>query len=254
MNKAWEQNIFLPSHMQDELVQFCGTIEETEGDNLVTIVLYGSAVKGGYNEHTSDINVLLVLQDVSIQVLDRLAEPIHYAAQEFGIAVMVSEPKDLNRSTDVFPIKFRDIQLNHVILVGEDVLEPLQIDETHLRLRCEQEFKNLMWRMRYFYLHRKHRPELIEATILSVFSNLLMATETLLYLQTGQHLNTKEKIIEQAVKELDYPKALLKKLMALQQTKLKPKAEELKEMYEDLMQLVAFAADLADRFEPDEEE
>ncbi|TNE46900.1 MAG: hypothetical protein EP343_21505 [Deltaproteobacteria bacterium] len=254
MRSEWRDKTHLPKHIQDAVATFCEKIEKIEGDNLVSIVLYGSGAKGGYNEYTSNINIVLVLEEASIEVLDRLAGVIHYGSQEFGIGVMVSEPHDLDRSTDVFPIKFRDIQRHYVILSGEDLIESLSIEETHLRLRCEQEFKNLMWRMRYFYLHRKHRSEQVEATLMSVTSEFLIATEALLYLETGESFTTKEEIVDAAAKELDFPASLLKKLLSLKQTKLKPNEDELRSLYQQLMELVTFAADLADRWTPDEDD
>lgn len=254
MRPEWREKTHLPKHLQDAVAVFCEKIEKSEGDNLVSIVLYGSAVKGGFNQYTSDINVVLVLEEASIEALDRLAGVIHYGAQEYGIGVMVSEPQDLDRSTDVFPIKFRDIQRHYVILSGEDLIEELEIEETHLRLRCEQEMKNLMWRMRYFYLHRKHRAEQVEGTLMSVTSEFLTATETLLYLETGESFTSKQDIVNAAVRELEYPKSLLKKLLSMKQTKLKPNADELRELYKQLMELVTYAADLADRWEADDED
>ena len=77
------------------------------------MILYGGLAKDEYEPRTSDVNVMVVLKEVTVEVLDKVASPVQEGLRAFRLAVMVLSENDLRRSTDVFPIKFLDMQKYH---------------------------------------------------------------------------------------------------------------------------------------------
>ncbi len=138
-------------------------LAEALGHRLVSVVLYGGLAKGEYIPDTSDVNVMIVLDDVPVSALDRAAPIIQGSARDFRLAAMMVGESDLRRSTQVFPIEFLDMQRYHRVLWGEDVFTGLTISRDHMRLRCAQEITNLL--LHQFFVQRAHRPELIETTL-----------------------------------------------------------------------------------------
>ena len=132
-----------PQSVQVGVERFCDDLQQALGDQLVSIALYGGLARGEYAATTSDVNIMVVLRDVSIGLLDRIAESVEQGRRVFRLAVLVLSEEDLRRSTDVFPVKFLDMQRRHRILYGRDVFADLTVSREHLRLRCEQELKNL---------------------------------------------------------------------------------------------------------------
>ncbi len=140
------------------------------GDDLISLSAYGDFVKlGEYDPSRSEVNLMLVLADISTPVLDRIVDAISTAKRKVRLAVMTLTEEDLVQSCDVFPIKFVDMQENHRLICGRDVLSDLKIADDHLRLRCEQELKNLMIRLRAIYLPCRPRTRCLKesATMLS---------------------------------------------------------------------------------------
>ncbi|MBN1466154.1 hypothetical protein JXA02_10350, partial [candidate division KSB1 bacterium] len=45
-------------------------------------------------------------------------------------------------SLDSFPIEFLNLKLHHKLLFGQDLLSPLEIEDSHLRLKCEEQLKS----------------------------------------------------------------------------------------------------------------
>ena len=115
----------LPSSVREGLEQFSNQLADALGEQLVSLILYGSLVKGEYTEAHSDVNVLLVLKEVTVEQLDKVISPVQQGFRDIALAIMVLTEDDLRRSTDVFPIKFQDIKQHHVLLRGKDVLEDL---------------------------------------------------------------------------------------------------------------------------------
>jgi len=246
MQQTSQSGIDCPASVQEELQRFCNQLKEALGDGLVSVILYGGLAKDEYEPRTSDVNVMVVLKEVTVEVLDRAVSPVQEGLRAFRLAAMVLSENDLRRSTDVFPVKFLDMKKHHRLLCGKDVLTGLSIGKDHLRLRCEQEIKNLLLRLRRFYLHRASLPEAVEITLCGAISSLLIDIGVFVELKTGAAPKAKNALVEM-VSELGLDSETLRKVLALKRGELKPDAHELKRLYDDFMRTVQRAAELVDK-------
>lgn len=235
----------LPETIQEGLTSFCSELVEELGSSLVSVVLYGGLAKGEYTSGTSDVNVMIVLDTVTVHALDGAAPIVRGGARDMRLAAMLVEECDLRRSAEVFPIKFLDMQRYHRVLWGKDVFAGVSSSRDHLRLRCAQEITNLLLRLRQFYVHRAHRPELIEITLTRAISSFLTSLGTLIELKTNKTLPTKGAVIE-AASEIGLDSQPLRDVFALKRGELKPDSQELKRLYDVFMMSVQQAAALVD--------
>ena len=235
----------LPASVREGLARLCAHLQEALGEQLVSVVLYGGLAKGEYTPDTSDVNVMVVLSEVTVTALDKAAPIVQGGVRDFRLAAMVLSEDDLRRSTAVFPVKFLDMQRHHHVLWGKEVLADLNIAHDHLRLRCEQEMKNLLLRLRQFYLQRAHHPELIEGTLTRSLSSLLTSLNVLVELKTGQTAASKRAVIEGAEK-IGLDCRSLREVFALKRGELKPDAAELKRLYDAFMKTVQQATVLVE--------
>jgi hypothetical protein len=139
------------------------------------------------------------------------------------------------------------MQQHHRVLWGKDVLADLHIARDHLRLRCEQEIKNLLLKLRRFYLQRAQHAELVESTLTTAISSFLSSLSALLILKTGQAPMEKKAIAEAATRELELDDKPLQDTLALKSGEYKPDSAELKALYGAFMSTVHRAADVVDR-------
>jgi len=234
-----------PATIQDRLAHWCEELREAVGEQLVSIVLYGGLAKGEYTPDSSDVNVMIVLNQVDLGTLDKVAPIIQSGLRDFRLASMLLGERDLRRSSEVFPVKFLDMHRHHRVLWGKDLLSDLAISRDYVRLRCAQEITNLLLRLRQFYVQRAHRPELIESTLTKAISSFLAALNTLTELKTGQAASDKSSIIE-AAEKIGLDAQPLRDVLALKRGELKPNTEELKRLYDLFMVTVKRAAELVD--------
>ncbi len=235
----------IPAIVQEGQARLCAQLVEALGDQLVAVILYGGLSKGEYIPDTSDVNLMIVLGEVTVVALDKVAPIIRAGVRDFRLAPLLLCESDLRRSAEVFPIKFLDMQRHHYVVWGKDVLADLTIARDHVRLRCAQEITNLVLRLRQFYLQRVHRPELIESTLTRAISSFLTSLNTLAELKTGQAETTKPAIIE-AAERIGLDVQPLRDVFALKRGRLKPDAEELKQLYGRFMMTVQQAASLVE--------
>jgi hypothetical protein len=243
------QNLAFPPTVREGLDKFCNQLQEALGENLVSITLYGGLAKGEYSPTGSNVNIMIVLKDVNVDLLEKAASPVRQGMRDLRLSIMVLSEEDLQLSTDVFPTKFLDMQRYHQVLWGKDLLAGLSIARDHIRLRCEQEIKNLLLRLRSFYLQRLHRPELIEGTLTGAVSSFLSDLSTLLILKTGESPAGKSAIADMASHEFGLDKITFQKILEMKYGTYKPDLAEMKTLYNDFMTAVQRAAQIVDKFE-----
>lgn len=131
---------------------FAQALRERYGDDLVSVVLYGSAARGDYREGVSDLNVLVLLRSMDPAAIRQGTELARGWAAEGNPPPLMMSEEEWRASADVFPIEYGDMQDAHVVLHGRNPFEGLVIDWEHLRLQCEHELKSKKIQLREQYL------------------------------------------------------------------------------------------------------
>ena len=211
----------------------------------MSVVLYGGLAKGEYVSDTSDVNVMMVFDAITVSCLDKIAPIIQAGVRDFRLAAMLLSESDLKRSAEVFPVKFLDMHRHHRILWGKDMFAGMTISREHVRLRCSQEITNLLLRLRQFYVQRAHRPELVESTLTRAISSFLTSLNTLIELKTGETALNKSAVIDAAAR-IGLDSEILRDVFAVKRGQLKPDPEQLKRLYDLFMITVQQAAVLVD--------
>jgi predicted nucleotidyltransferase len=108
----------LDTKTEQAIEKFAHEIQTLYGDDLVSLVLYGSAAGTDFVPDRSDLNFLVVLKCVTPEAL-RKAMPLVRAWHRQKIATpLFVDPEFLKNSLDVFPIEFLDMQEQHRVLAG----------------------------------------------------------------------------------------------------------------------------------------
>jgi len=148
MTTANEPLSALPAATRVRLEQLAAALNRTLGDALVGLLVFGSAVRGGYREATSDVDVVLVLRDAPRERLDAIANLLQEARAAARIEAIILTEDEIPRAADVFPLLYDDIRQCHVVLAGRDPFSGLVISDVHRRLRIEQELREAQIRLR----------------------------------------------------------------------------------------------------------
>jgi predicted nucleotidyltransferase len=138
----------IPQATRERLDELRRALEKTLGDDLVSMIVHGSAVRGGFRDRESDVDVVLVLKKTDKETLDAIGNALGVARNAARVECMVLSETEIARAADVFPLFYRDIQRVHAVLTGKDPFDGLEISKKHLRLRIEQELREAQIRMR----------------------------------------------------------------------------------------------------------
>lgn len=165
----------------------------------------GSVLLVGFDPRRSPIDVLVVAKHLDADTLDALGAAIPHAKKPPHFKPLFLTRTQIEKSLDVFPIEFLDIQERRLLIEGEDVFAGLEVPRTHLRLQCEHELRGKHLRLRQAYLAAAGRGELLEATIKELASSFATLFRTLLRLRGEAPPTDREQVIERlaAVYRLD---------------------------------------------------
>jgi hypothetical protein len=240
----------LPASLQSHLEQFCADVAAGAGENLLSVAVYGSVVKSGkWVAGETPVPVLVVMQDASIQFLNPVSSVIRRAIKSFHAAPFVVSLHDLQTSTDIFPIKFLDMQTHHLLLSGRDVLSDLDISTQHLRLRCEQELCNLLLRLRQVFLRKSDDNAALNQAATHAIEPFFMALGAAVHLTTELLPDSESAIADSAAKVMSLDRAGLERLLVFRPGQGGAGTSTVAELFNELLELVELAADFVDRIE-----
>jgi predicted nucleotidyltransferase len=138
--------------VQSSLNNFVDDLRSTHGDNLASVVLYGSAAAGDYVHMRSDYNLLIALNRITPEDLRQAQAPIRNW-QRLGHPLPVYfTVGELNNAADVFPIEFRQMEKARIVLYGEDPFKSLQLSDVNLRHQTEYELRSKLIQLRRLYI------------------------------------------------------------------------------------------------------
>lgn len=138
--------------VQEALNHLIDDLRATHGDNLASVVLYGSAAAGDHVELRSDYNLLIALQRITPEDL-RLAQAPMREWQRLGHPLPVYFTLgELNDAADVFPIEFYQMEKARTVLYGKDPFEFVELSDANLRHQTEYELRSKLLQLRRLYI------------------------------------------------------------------------------------------------------
>ncbi|MFL5547994.1 MAG: hypothetical protein ACJ8AQ_10610, partial [Gemmatimonadales bacterium] len=114
-------------------------------------VLYGSASRGDYIPGRSDVNLMLVLDEVTTPTLRALGRAFAIWRKSTPEPPLLISRAEWTRASDAFPIEITDMRLSYQVLRGADPLQGVQVDTGDLRKALEREFRGKLLRLRQGY-------------------------------------------------------------------------------------------------------
>jgi len=138
--------------IQEALSGLIDDLRATHGDNLASVVLYGSAAAGDHIELRSDYNLLIALHRITPEDL-RLAQAPMREWQRIGDPLPVYfTVEELSDAGDVFPIEFHQMAKARIVLFGKDPFEFVQLSDANLRHQTEYELRSKLIQLRRLYI------------------------------------------------------------------------------------------------------
>lgn len=192
----------LPPAVVTILQEFVATLTATM--TLESVLLFGSAAEGRLRA-TSDVNLLVIASDWTLEQLDAVRLPLRSGRAAAGLTVLFLKSPEVAAAVESFAVKFADIKARHQVLFGHSPFDSMQITRDSALRRVQQVLLNLELRLRERYAMEGDHEERLEQLIADATGPLRASAATLVNLQDGRTLA---------------PKAALEELFASRQSSL----------------------------------
>lgn len=169
--------------------EFAHELELALGDELKAVVLYGSAADGDFSKKFSDYNIFCIVTAPQPALLAKANCIVKKWVRKGNPPPHFFGTEHIERSLDVFPIEFLDMQDRHKVLLGHDPLAGVHVNPLNLRHQCESELKGKLIHLRSFYAANCHKPRRIAKIMVETFPTFLTAFRATLRLlgETSPH-------------------------------------------------------------------
>ena len=128
--------------------ELASRLAAADADNLVSVIVYGSAIAAPGNAKKSDYQLAIVTRQLTAAGLRHFRSPVEWwAGQGFPLPTFFTAD-EFRASLDVFPIEFRQMKRAYRVLVGKDMLAEAEISMVNLRLETESELRGKLLRLR----------------------------------------------------------------------------------------------------------
>lgn len=179
------------------LKEFVAKLSSAAGENLVSVILYGSAADGEFHPRHSDLNLLCVLRECSFAALAKIAPAVEWWRKEKQPAPLVLTAEELRSSADVFSIEYTDIKRRYRVLYGKDALHDLVVPMQLHRFQLEYELREKLFLLRqHVLLAEKDEGRLWEAMLHSVSSFITLFRHVLIEMGHEGSMHSRDAVIE----------------------------------------------------------
>ena len=225
---------------------FLDMILEHHQDLIHSVHIVGSALTQDFDPRTSDINSVVVLDKMDLKFLEFLAPLGKKYGRKRIAAPLIMTPEYIDKSLDVFPIEFFNIQQLHLTVFGEDIFIDLNINKSDLRRQCEQELKVKLIGLRQGYISAAGDRKILARSFAESFSGYMPLFKAIILL-LGKVPPRNNADILSALEEISGVRTeVFKSVLDQKRKKTRPSLEQLNLVFEDYYAAIEKLGDFTD--------
>ncbi len=218
-------------------------------DNLISLLLYGSYVRGGYIYKKSDINLLIVRGKRNNEELINLNNVFKKYNKKLNLALpLVLTLDEIKTSTDVYPMEYIDIKDFHTVLFGEDVFKDIEIELKNLRLELENQVKSKLIHLRESFVNFYNRKNVLKIILLNTLSSIIVILKNILRLNNKETTNDIKQLLIFTLELTGSKVHSIEKLVEYKKGQVKYSKRQLLSLYQGIIQEFEHMSDYVDKF------
>lgn len=230
--------------------EFSRTLESLYGDNLESVILFGSAVGTDFSKKFSDYNIIVILKDCSPGELAKSNTLVRKWMRKGNPPPLFFDPAHVETSRDVFPLEFIDIRDRHQLLFGKDPFVDVTIDHTNLRHQCESELKGKIVHLRSFFAANCHRSRKIAHMMITSLPTFTTTFRGILALLGTTPPLERARVIEELARRIDFnPTVFLDIINVREGNTAAPRHAEALEAFEEYLTALETMSRFVDHYE-----
>ena len=123
-------------------------LQKVYGAQLRSVVLYGSAAAGEHIPKRSDYNILVIVDELTMQHMRAGAAVARAWGEDGNPPPLTLTLAEWRGSADIFPMEYADILERHRVLHGTPPFDGISVDRRNLRLQLEHQAMGKLLKLR----------------------------------------------------------------------------------------------------------
>ncbi len=234
----------LPGNLKNKIQDFIEKLKDLYHEDVVSVILYGSAASGEFVDKRSNLNLLVVLKNTDLLTL-KIAAGLIRKFSKFHPIFLTEQY--ITTSNDIFPIEFLDMKENYSVLFGKDVLSGISIDTRNLRFQCEQELKIKLLGLRNAYLALHKNKAALREILFKALTSVLHISRNLLRLEGRAPAYKKEQIIKELAQEFQINAQVWERALAAKNKSIALRNQDVEPLFLDFYKEVDKITAIVDR-------
>lgn len=236
----------VPEKLLQEFVQ---RLQGAAGANLVSVVLYGSALSPDYHPEYSDLNILCVVRDLSAQTLAALVPATGWWTGRKNPMPLIFGKDELLLGADIYPIELLDMQRRNRLLFGEDLLKEMNIPLNLHRIQVEHDLRTNLLRLRQHYLAASGKSGKIRDLLLESVTSFLTLFRHAVIVMGGPPPESRREAVQQLGGKLGFDPAVFILLMDARAGKADAKSMDVESVFSKYLQGIQAVVQAVDAIE-----
>jgi predicted nucleotidyltransferase len=192
------------------------------GDQLVSVILYGSAAVGDWDKENSDLNVLCALNRISPRELLQSEPVVAWWRQQGRPPLLLLTAEEVRTSTDCFAIEFHDMKKYRRVLYGVDLIEDLTVENTFYRAQVEHELRAKQIRLRQKAAELLSKPDRVIQLLIDSISTFCVLGRHALLLSGSEPRWKKAEVVAGLEAALGRPLSAFNEILAVRESGKQP--------------------------------
>lgn len=239
--------------MRNQFDAFIDDLRATHGNNLASVVLYGSAAAGDFVRKHSDYNLLIALHKITPKDLRAAQAPMR-EWNRLGHPVPVYFTVDeLQSAADVFPIEFHQMERARKVLYGADVLANLNISNEFLRHQTEYELRSKLIQLRRRYIPASASVEGLVNLMADSLASFAALFRAVLLIHGLEPPVTKHEIVAATINRLKIEGEAFEKIFAIRENNSSKQLDDISanRLFADYMAAIETVIEAVDKIKKD---
>ena len=239
-------DISLKADISDRYKPFLDRVLEHHQDLIHSVHIVGSALTRDFDPRNSDINSVVVLDKMDFKFLEFLAPLGKKFGRKRVAAPLIMTPEYIDKSLDVFPIEFFNIQQLHLTVFGEDVFQDLDIKKADLRHQCERELKVKLIGLRQGLIAAAGDQKILARDFSESFSGYMPLFKAIIFLLGKEAPRHNEDILTALEEVSGVRTEVFRQVLKQKKQKTKPSITELNMVFEDYYKAIEKLGEITD--------
>jgi len=225
---------------------FLDTVLEHHQDFIHSVHIVGSALTRDFDPRNSDINSVVVLDKMDFKFLEFLAPLGKKFGRKRVAAPLIMTPEYIDKSLDVFPIEFFNIQQLHLTVFGEGVFQDLDFKKADLRRQCERELKVKLIGLRQGLIAAAGDQKILARGFAESFSGYMPLFKAIIFLLGKEAPRHNEDILTALEEASGVRTEVFRQVSKQKKQKTKPSITQLNMVFEDYYRAIEKLGEITD--------